>query len=118
MTESTTTLYGIKNCDSCRKARRWLDENNVEFVFHDLRADGLTVQRVTQWIELLGWEQLINRRSLTWRKIPETDRNSLNDTRAIAMLLENPTLAKRPILDTDNKLLLGYSAGHYHQLFN
>jgi arsenate reductase len=108
-----TTLYGIKNCDTVRKARRWLDDHNVEYRFHDLRTDGLARARLQQWIKTLGWEDLLNRRSSTWRKLPEITRNNINRTIAIQVMLEQPSIIRRPILETGGKLYLGFETNNY-----
>jgi arsenate reductase len=90
------TVYGIKSCETCRNARKFLNEKNIEHTFHDLRQDGLSIQMLERWITRIGWERLLNKKSLTWRKIPEVDRNELTRDKALAVMIESPTLIKRP----------------------
>ncbi|MEX0824497.1 MAG: arsenate reductase [Woeseia sp.] len=110
-------LYGIASCDSCRKARNWLDENGVDFRFHDLRKDGIEVQMLERWSEKIGWEKLLNRQSATWRRIPEADRENIGHDRAIAAMLEHPTLVKRPVLQRGKTVLSGFTEDDYERLF-
>ena len=107
------TLYGLKSCDTCRQARAWLDDRNIDYRYHDVRADGLDAGLLKRWMALTDWSSLVNRRSLTWRKVPEADRSSLDEARAIALLIDNPTLLKRPVLDGDGLLVAGFSAALY-----
>lgn len=107
------TLYGLKSCDTCRQARAWLDERGIGYRYHDVRADGLDAGLLKRWFARGDWSSLVNRRSITWRKIPETDRASLDEARAIALLIDNPTLLKRPVLDGEALLLVGFSADLY-----
>lgn len=110
------TLYGIPNCDTVRKARRWLDEHGVAYDFHDLRADGLERSQVAAWLDALGHEQLINRRSSSWRSVPAAEREALDDARAIALVLEQPTLIRRPLLECGGEVHVGFSAARYQAL--
>ena len=102
-------VYGIKSCDTCTKARRYLDNHNIEFRFHDLRDDGLDIQMLERWSKRVGWKRLLNKQSLTWRKIPEVDRNDMSHDRALAAMIENPTLIKRPVIETDRFIAVGFS---------
>ena len=104
-----TTLYGIKNCDTIRKARRWLKEHDIEYRFHDLREDGLDIQMLERWSARIDWERLLNRKSLTWRKIPEADRDNMTKDRAFAAMLHQPTLVKRPVLEDPSYFAVGFS---------
>jgi len=103
------TVYGIKSCDTCRKARKYLAENDIEFRFHDVRDDGLDIQMLERWADRLEWEKLLNRQSLTWRKIPEVDRNGMTKDRAFALMLDQPTLIKRPVLESEQFMAVGFS---------
>ena len=103
------TVYGIKSCDSCRAARKFLGDKDMEFTFHDLREDGLDIQMLERWSDRLGWERLLNKRSLTWRKIPEVDRNDMNKDKALAAIIERPTLMKRPVLEANQFIAVGFS---------
>ncbi len=110
------TLYGIKNCDSVRKARRWLEDGGVEYQFHDLRADGVEAPLLQGWIEQLGWEKLLNRRSATWRQLPDDEKTDLDARRAAALMLQHPTLIKRPLLDSSSSLLVGFDQQSWQTL--
>ncbi|MEB7885027.1 ArsC family reductase [Serratia fonticola] len=111
------TMFGIKNCDTIKKARRWLEEQGVAYQFHDYRADGLDEQLLRDFVARLGWEPLLNTRGTTWRKLDEAQRNACdNADAAIALMLEQPAMIKRPLLD-DGKghALLGFSSESYQQ---
>ena len=112
-----TTLYGIKNCDTIRKARRWLEANAVEYRFHDVRSDGLRQADLKTWMKTLDWEALLNRRGTSWRQLPEATRQNINQTSAIKIMLENPAIIKRPVLAFNNKLYLGFSNTRYQDIF-
>ena len=103
------TVYGIKNCDTCRRAKKYLEERNIEFRFHDLRDDGLDIQMLERWSARIEWERLLNRKSLTWRKLPEADRGNMTKDRAFATMLDQPTLVKRPVLEHPSFFAVGFS---------
>lgn len=103
------TVYGIKSCDTCRKARKYLAENDIEFRFHDVRDDGLDIQMLERWGDRIDWQKLLNRQSLTWRKIPEVDREDMSKERAFALMLDQPTLVKRPVLESEQFMAVGFS---------
>ena len=103
------TLYGISSCDTCRKARRFLDASSIEHRFHDVREDGLTIQQLESWADRVGWEKLLNKRSLTWRKVSDADRSNLARDGALALIMERPTLLKRPVIEADDYLAVGFS---------
>lgn len=107
------TLYGIKNCDTVRKALRWLDEHNIPYLFHDLRKDGLSADTLQGWIDQIGWQPLLNTRSTTWRQLGR----ALPDNAATAhqLMLEHPTLIKRPVLNNHGTLAIGFTPAHYQQ---
>lgn len=111
-----TTLYGIKNCDTIKKARKWLADHGVEYVFHDYRVDGLEQKQLEQWCQELGWEQVLNKRGTTWRKLPDDVKNSIDEISAIKLMLEQPAMIKRPLLESEKKRLLGFKAAEYEQL--
>ena len=111
------TLYGIPNCDTVKKARRWLDERGVAYVFHDYKKQGLDETRLRAWVDELGWETLLNRRGTTWRKLPESVREGLDREGAIRAMLENPSLIRRPVLDTGAVRQVGFSETQYQELF-
>ena len=103
------TVYGLKSCDTCRKARKFLAEKDIDFRFHDVRDDGLDMQMLERWVARVDWQKLLNRQSLTWRRIPEVDRADMDMERALALIIENPTLLKRPVLESDALLAVGFS---------
>jgi arsenate reductase len=113
----STTLYGIGNCDTVRKARRWLDAHHVDYRFHDVRKDGLQRKTLHSWIMELGWESLLNRRGTTWRNLPEAVRDGINAKAAENVMLENPACIKRPLLAHDGRLVLGFRETQYSDLF-
>ncbi len=110
------TLYGIKNCDTVKKARTWLDKKGIEYRFHDFRQDGITEQQINNWVSALGWEGLINKRSTTWKTLGESQKVGLNDQSVVELIIEAPTLIKRPLLDTGNSISVGFKAAEYEQL--
>lgn len=112
-----TTLYGIKNCDTVKKARRWLDEHNIDYRFHDFRADGITPEQVQTWLDELGWETLINKRSTTWKSLPDEVKTRLDASSAADLVVENPTLIKRPLLAHAEQYSVGFKADTYATIF-
>lgn len=115
-----TQLYGIKNCDTIKKARRWLEDNNIDYRFHDYRVDGLDVDLLQKFIAELGWEALLNTRGTTWRKLDESLRASINNAdSAAALMIEMPAIIKRPLLWTPGQpMLLGFSDSSYQRYFD
>ena len=111
-------LYGISNCDTIKKARRWLKEAGIEHQFHDYRKDGLNQSQLEQWSNELNWQQLLNRRGTTWRQLTDEQKNSINRDQAIQLMLEYPAMIKRPLLDTGTTRVLGFSADRYQDLFS
>ncbi len=109
------TIYGIKSCDTCRKARKYLAENDIEFRFHDVRDDGLDIQMLERWGDRIDWQKLLNRQSLTWRKIPEVDREDMSKERAFALMLDQPTLVKRPVLESEHFMAVGFSEKRFSE---
>jgi Spx/MgsR family transcriptional regulator len=113
----TTVVYGIRNCDTVTKARRWLDDQGIAYRFHDFRSDGLELARVERWLVELGWEQLINRRGTTWRQLDAKTRERISATTAAELLLQYPTLIKRPVLEQGERIHLGFSPDAYQHIF-
>ncbi len=111
------TLYGINNCDTVRKARKWLADHAVEYRFHDYRADGLDETTLRGFVEQAGWELLLNRRGTTWRKLDESVRDSVDEASAIALMLAQPALIKRPLLIGGQGIEVGFRAERYAELF-
>ena len=112
------TVYGIKNCDTVKKARDWLAKNNIEYRFHDFRTDGLNKDQVKSWIAEIGLESLVNKRSTTWKELDESTKANFTEESAVAIILENPTLIKRPLLETGTKKQLGFKDTEYAKIFN
>lgn len=110
------TIYGIPNCDSCRKARKWLDGKSVNYRFHDLRVEGLDGEMLDRWLRNSDWQTLLNTRSTTWRGIPESERKNMTSGRARLLMLEQPTLIKRPVAESGTVLLVGFKADEYQML--
>jgi arsenate reductase len=111
-------MYGIGSCDSCRMARKWLKRNGREFLFHDIREDGMDLEMLERWSKRINWKKLLNTRSLTWRKIPEVDRTDISEDRALSLMLEHPTLIKRPVLEHGKFIAVGFSEDDYRQIFS
>lgn len=111
------TIYGIKSCDTCRNARKYLAEHDIEFRFHDVRDDGLDIQMLERWSARIAWEKLLNRRSISWRKIPEVDRNDMDRDRAFALMIDRPTLLKRPVLESEKFLAVGFSEKRFAEFW-
>ncbi|PSJ45752.1 ArsC family reductase [Zobellella endophytica] len=114
----TITLYGIKNCDTVKKARKWLEQHAIDYRFVDHRADGLDPVELARWLAVLGWEQLVNKRGTTYRALSDADKASLGPDTAAARLLSSPAMIKRPLLELDGQLHLGFNAELYSRLFN
>lgn len=112
-----TTLYGIKNCDTIKKARKWLTDNGIEYKFHDVRADGLELATIDSWLEQADWETVLNRRGTTWRKLDSSVQESTSRENVAALLLENPAMIKRPVLDTNGTITIGFKAENYQSIF-
>lgn len=106
-------IYGIKNCDTMTKARKWLDSRGVAYVFHDYRVDGLDRAVLEEWAKALGWEQLLNKSSATFRGLPDAAKQGLTEAKALALMIENPTAIKRPVLDIGGRLLVGFKEEAY-----
>jgi arsenate reductase len=109
------TIYGIKNCDTMKKARAWLDRRGVAYDFHDYRSDGLERTRLSGWCKELGWETLLNRAGTTFRKLPDGEKQSLDGDKAIGLMLAQPAMIKRPVLDVDGRLLVGFKPELYER---
>jgi Spx/MgsR family transcriptional regulator len=101
-------FVGLKNCDTCRKAKKWLEGEGISFIYHDVRSDGLSKDDVTHWINELGWEELTNRRGTTWRNLSDEDKNSVNKETAVDLIVENPALMKRPLFICGDTFILGF----------
>jgi Spx/MgsR family transcriptional regulator len=113
----SVTLFGIRNCDTMKKARAWLDAQGVAYVFHDYQASGIDRARLEAWCDALGWERVLNRAGTTFRKLPESDREGLTRARAITLMRTQPSLIKRPVLDFGGRLQLGFTPAAYADVF-
>ncbi|GBQ05983.1 arsenate reductase [Saccharibacter floricola] len=113
----TVTLYGIRNCSTVKKSMQWLDDHHVMYRFHDLRKDGFDQETLTRWIRLVGWEKLLNRSSMTFRQLPAEDKQSLNEGKAIHLMLANPTVIRRPVVTTERGVWVGFKPETYEAVF-
>ncbi len=102
------TVYGIPNCDTVKKARKWLEAEGIDFTFHDFRKDGLEERLAADWIALLGADVVINKRGTTWRKLSDEQKNITSDAEAVALILDSPAMIKRPVFDKDGDLHVGF----------
>jgi arsenate reductase len=114
----TNTIYGIKNCDTMKKARAWLDGHGIAYDFHDYKTAGIDRARLKGWAAKLGWETLLNRAGTTFRKLPDADKAGLNETKALALMLDQPSMIKRPVLEVGDKLLVGFKPEIYENEFH
>jgi arsenate reductase len=112
------TIYGIKNCDTMKKARAWLDKKDVAYEFHDYKTAGIERRRLEGWAAKVGWETLLNRAGTTFRKLPDTDKDGLTERKAVALMLGKPSMIKRPVLEVDGKLLVGFKPEEYEALLS
>ncbi|WP_432452217.1 MULTISPECIES: ArsC family reductase [unclassified Agarivorans] len=117
MSISKIVMFGIPNCDTIKKARRWLNEHNLEFTFHDYRKDGLDSQQLQAWAQQLGWQALLNKRGTTFRQLSDQQKANLDEDTALALLEQYPAMIKRPLLQIDQQFTLGFKAELYQQLF-
>ncbi|HEX7882648.1 MAG TPA: ArsC family reductase [Afipia sp.] len=106
-------IYGIKNCDTMKKARTWLDKHGVDYSFHDYKTAGIDKDRLARWSKTVGWETLLNRAGTTFRKLPDADKANLTETKAMALMLAQPSMIKRPVLENGGKLLVGFKPESY-----
>jgi arsenate reductase len=111
-------LYGIRNCDTMKKAWTFLDDHGLAYDFHDYKKAGIDRATLEGWVRQLGWEPLLNRSGTTFRKLPETDRTDLDEAKAIALMLAQPSMIKRPVLEKDGKLYVGFKPETYAELVN
>ncbi len=112
-----TTIFGIKNCDTMKKARTWLDDKGIAYGFHDYKAEGIDRAHLEKWTAEAGWETVLNRAGTTFRKLPDEAKQGLDAEKAIALMLEQPSMIKRPVLEADGKLVIGFKPEIYEQAF-
>jgi arsenate reductase len=114
----TITIYGIKNCDTMKKARAWLDKHGIDYAFHDYKTAGIERERLERWEKKVGWEALLNRAGTTFRKLPDKDKQVNDAKKAIVLMLDQPSMIKRPVLDLGRgQLLVGFRPEQYQQAF-
>jgi len=109
----TTTIYGIKACDTMKKARTWLDDHGVKYTFHDYKTAGIDTASLARWSKQVGWETLLNRSGTTFRKLPEAQKSDLTERKALALMLEQPSMIKRPVLEMGARILVGFKPEIY-----
>ncbi len=112
------TLYGIRNCDTVKKARNWLEDRHIDYHFHDFREDGLSESQVRAWLEEMDWSQLVNKRSTSWKALDAGTREAMSAETAVGAIMHHPTLIKRPLLDTGKQRFTGFSADEYERIFS
>ena len=110
-------VYGIKACDTMKKARTWLEAHGVAYEFHDYKSEGVAPETVSRWIGLVGWERVINRNGTTFRKLAEADRTDLDAKKALGLMVANPSMIKRPVVEGGDELVLGFSSEVYAKVF-
>jgi arsenate reductase len=110
------TIYGIKNCDTMKKARRWLESNKIAHHFHDYKASGIDKATLEGWVKRLGWQPLLNRSGTTFRKLSAADKEDITEKKAVALMLEQPSIIKRPVLDAKGRLTVGFKPEEYQAL--
>ncbi|MFG1423246.1 ArsC family reductase [Roseixanthobacter liquoris] len=110
---ATATIYGIKNCDTMKKARAWLDAHGVAYAFHDYKTQGIDRATLETWVRALGWEVLLNRAGTTFRKLPEAEKTGLDEAKAVTLMLAQPSMIKRPVLDLGGRLMVGFKEADY-----
>ncbi|WP_024278515.1 ArsC family reductase [Xanthobacter sp. 126] len=109
----TTTIYGIKACDTMKKARGWLDEKGVAYAFHDYKSAGIDAKTLEGWAKQVGWEKLLNRAGTTFRKLPDADKADIDEAKALALMLAHPSMIKRPVLEHGRDLIVGFKPEDY-----
>jgi arsenate reductase (glutaredoxin) len=114
-TTKSITIYGIKNCDTMKKARAWLDRHDVAYAFHDYKSEGIDREQLERWAGAVGWETLLNRAGTTFRRLPDKHKTSITEKKAIALMLDQPSMIKRPVLEANGKLIVGFKPETYQQ---
>ena len=111
----TVRMYGIRNCDTVRKTRAWLEANGVAYDFHDYKAAGIDETRLRAWAKELGWERLLNRSGTTFRKLPDAEKEDVDENRAVDLMLAQPSMIRRPVLDLGDRRLVGFDSDAYRE---
>lgn len=112
------TLYGIKNCDTMKKARVWLDDHGITYTFHDYKTQGISAEHLQKWIKNVGWEKLLNKAGTTFRKLPDADKTNLTEEKAVTLMVAQPSMIKRPVLEAATDLEVGFKPENYEKFFS
>lgn len=111
-------IYGISNCDTVKKAKNWLDSHNIDYQFHDFRKDGINKDIINIWLNTVAWDKILNKRSTSWRNLDASTQQAINATNVVDLLIENPTLIKRPVMDVNDIITVGFNSDTYQGIFN
>ena len=111
-------IYGISNCDTVKKAKNWLDQHSIDYQFHDFRKQGLDETTINQWLKTVSWDKILNKRSTSWRNLDASIQQAVNSSNVVSLLVENPTLIKRPVMDVNGTITIGFNADTYQGIFN
>lgn len=111
-------IYGISNCDTVKKAKNWLDKHNIDYQFHDFRQQGLDKKIIDGWLKTVAWDKILNKRSTSWRNIDPSIQQTINKSNVVDLLIENPTLIKRPVMDVNDTITIGFNSDTYEGIFN
>jgi Spx/MgsR family transcriptional regulator len=111
------TIYGIKNCDTMKKARTWLDQHGALYTFHDYKVSGIDRTHLEDWVSRAGWDVVLNRAGTTFKKLDDAEKQNLDSEKAIALMLAQPSMIKRPVLEADGKLIIGFKSESYENTF-
>jgi Spx/MgsR family transcriptional regulator len=111
-------IYGISNCDAVKKAKVWLDSQNIDYRFHDFRKDGIDSDIINGWLKTISWDKILNKRSTTWRTLDSSTQQAVNEANVVDLLVKNPTLIKRPVVDVNDIITIGFNSDTYQGIFN
>ena len=111
-------IYGISNCDTVKKAKLWLDSQNIDYRFHDFRKDGIDSDIINGWLKTISWDKILNKRSTTWRTLDSSIQQAVNESNVVDLLVKNPTLIKRPVVDVNDIITIGFNSDTYQGIFN
>ena len=111
-------IYGISNCDTVKKAKNWLDSHNIDYKFHDFRKDGINRDIINGWLNTVAWDKILNKRSTSWRNLDASTQQAVNATNVVDLLVENPTLIKRPVMNVNDIITDGCNSDTYQGIFN